>query len=53
MFLLEFWGVDPAQKLAKYKTWLCVLIQLTVTHTTVQALPLRPEYIPVSVAESE
>ena len=26
MFLLPILGVDPEQKLAKYKRWLCVLI---------------------------
>ena len=28
-FFLAILGVDPAQNLAKYKRWLCVLIQLT------------------------
>ena len=29
MFLLAILRVDPAQNVAKYKGWLCVLIQLT------------------------
>ena len=29
MFLLAIWRVDPTQNLEKYKTWLCVLMQLT------------------------
>ena len=29
MFSLAILGVDPAQNLAKYKRWLCVLIQIT------------------------
>ena len=29
MFLLAILGVEPAKNLAKYKRWLCVLIQLT------------------------
>ena len=29
MFLFAILGVDPAQNLAKYKTWLCVLMQRT------------------------
>ena len=31
MFLFAFLGVGPAKNLAKYKTWLCVLTQLTNT----------------------
>ena len=29
LFLFAILRVDPAQNLAKYKRWLCVLIQLT------------------------
>ena len=29
MFLFALLGIDPAQNLAKYKTWLRVLIQQT------------------------
>ena len=28
-FCWLFWGLDPSQNLAKFTTWLCMLIQLT------------------------
>lgn len=54
MFLFAIWGVDPAQNLAKYKRWFCVLRttnqeKYEVHTVSVKRKSLGPSYINLSL----
>ena len=40
-----FLGVDPAQNWAKYKRWLCVLLQLTNRGIAIEGFCAKSAYI--------